>query len=375
MALKLSPQQSRTIAAAATTAAALVILLVIGLIGWLVARFLDYFSGLLLPLAVGAIAALVARPYYQWLGERLRLPPVAAVIVLALSGLVPLGAFMFFFGQLLLRQLQELYANFPVWSEAVRGWVEARIPALMDLARTSGFDERLQQAVEGQQAAILGALQQIGARAVTAGMSVAQAVSALLGWLILPVYFVFFLTARGVRLDRDKLLPFLKPETRADVEYLLHEFVNIIVAFFRGQLIVALLQGLLYAVGFSFVGLRYGFVIGLVLGLLNVIPYLGAIVGLAIALPISLLQEGGGVLLCGLTLAVFAIVQLIEGWILTPKIMGDRTGLHFMTIIVAVLFWATALGGILGMIFAIPLTAFLASLWRLAREKYIPEII
>ena len=178
-----------------------------------------------------------------------------------------------------------------------------------------------------------------------------------------------------MKLDTGKLFPFLKPGTRDDVSYLLHEFVDIIVAFFRGQLIIAFLQGLLFAAGFSLVGLRYGFVIGLLLGFLNVIPYLGSMIGLAIAIPLALFQADGGWTTCLLVLVVFAVVQQIEGWFLTPKIMGDRTGLHFMAIIVAIFFWGTALGGILGLILAIPLTAFLASLWRLAREKYIPEIL
>ena len=74
-------------------------------------------------------------------------------------------------------------------------------------------------------------------------------------------------------------------------------------------------------------------------------------------------------------IVVLLIVQVIEGYILTPKIMGDRTGLHPMAIMVAVFFWGTALGGILGMILAIPLTAFLTVFWRLAKEKYILELI
>ncbi len=74
-------------------------------------------------------------------------------------------------------------------------------------------------------------------------------------------------------------------------------------------------------------------------------------------------------------LAVFAAVQLVEGYLLTPKIMGDRTGLHPMVIIVAVFFWGTALNGIMGMILAIPLTAFLVVFWRLAREKYVHEVV
>ena len=85
-------------------------------------------------------------------------------------------------------------------------------------------------------------------------------------------------------------------------------------------------------------------------------------------------QVGGGADLFLLTAAVFSVVQLIEGYYLTPKIMGDRTGLNPLVIIVAIFFWGSALGGILGMILAIPLTAFLVVLWRLAREEYIGQL-
>ena len=76
-----------------------------------------------------------------------------------------------------------------------------------------------------------------------------------------------------------------------------------------------------------------------------------------------------------LVLVVFAFVQLIEGYYLTPKIMGERTGLHPLAIIVALFFWGTAFDGIAGMVLAIPLTAFLVVFWRLAKAKYISEIV
>ena len=69
---------------------------------------------------------------------------------------------------------------------------------------------------------------------------------------------------------------------------------------------------------------------------------------LAVCLPLAYFQQGGGLLLVGLVIVVFTVVQTIEGYLLTPKIMGDRTGLHPMAIIVAVFFWGSALGGILG---------------------------
>ena len=76
-----------------------------------------------------------------------------------------------------------------------------------------------------------------------------------------------------------------------------------------------------------------------------------------------------------LALAVFGSVQAIEGYLLTPRIMGDRTGLHPALIIFAVFFWGVALGGILGMMLAIPLTAFAVVFWRLLKKKYITEVV
>ena len=135
----------------------------------------------------------------------------------------------------------------------------------------------------------------------------------------------------------------------------------------------ALSFGHLVSTGHAF--LIFGFVLGLVLGFLNVIPYLGSIVGLTVALPLALFQDGGGWWMVGAVLGVFTVVQMIEAYLLTPKIMGDRTGLHPMAVIVAVFFWGTALDGIMGMILAIPLTAFLVVLWRLGKERYFTELL
>ena len=235
--------------------------------------------------------------------------------------------------------------------------------------------ERIREALVSQQEAIFEGIQTGGVRAFSLGAGFLRGIGAVLGWAVLPIYFGFFLTRKPRKIDTEYLLPFLKADTRADVAYLFEEFVSIIVAFFRGQLIIAFLQGLLFAVGFSLAGLQYGFVIGLLLGFLNIIPYLGSLVGLGLALPIAFFQEGGGFPTLIAVLVVFTVVQLIESYVLTPKIMGESTGLHFMAIIVAIFFWGVAIGGILGMILAIPLTAFLVSFWHLAKEKYIRELV
>ena len=200
-------------------------------------------------------------------------------------------------------------------------------------------------------------------------------VNRLLSWAVLPLYFGFFLLWEPPPTDPARALPFLKPRTRDSVVRLTNDFVRILTVFFRAQLVVALLQGLLVAIGFTLVGLDYGFVIGLTLGVLTIIPYLGTAVGFVIAVPLAWIQADGGPGLAALTAGVLVAVQLIEGWFLTPRLMGDRTGLHWMAIIVAVLFWGSALGGLTGALLAIPLTAFAASAWRLVRERYVVEMV
>jgi predicted PurR-regulated permease PerM len=374
--LTLSRRQEATIASALTILAAVIILAAVGALLWLVGAFLDRFSNVFLPLAVAGVAALVFNPYFEWLRDRARLPKPLALVVVFLSILAPIVAFVWFFGALLVDQIAELVQKFPEWWRRIVAEAQARWPQVVDFFENNPWGQRLRTALAGSQDTVLQGIQLFGGGAVSAGAMMLRAIGAALGWAVVPVYFTFFLLAEAKQFESlDRHLPFLKEETRRDLVYLAKEFLNILVAFFRGQLLVALAMGGLFALGFSIVGLRYGFALGLILGLLNVIPYLGSIVGLSVALPLAYFQQGGGLTLVLLVLAVFTAVQMIEGYVLTPRIMGGRTGLHPMAIIVAVFFWGSAVGGITGMILAIPLTAFLVVFWRLARDKYIRELV
>jgi predicted PurR-regulated permease PerM len=376
MPIEFSDRQRLTIAAAVTILSAVVIILAVGALLWLIGVFLQRFSNVFLPITVAAVAALVVDPYYELIRTRLKLGKVPALIVVLLSLLAPIVGLGWFFGDLLIDQVKGLIGAFPQWWTAALGWARERAPQLVQLYTDTAIGRAVGDAVEGRSGMVVDAVQFLGRRAVTAGAGVLSWIGTLLGWVVTPVYFAFFLMADAKRIDDlDRFLPFLKAETRRDVAYLVHEFVTIVVAFFRGQLIIAFIQGLLFAIGFSLVGLRYGFVIGLSLGFLNIVPYLGNVIGLGTALPLAFFQDGGGLLRVLAVLIVFAIVQAVEGYLLTPKIMGDRTGLHPVAIIIAIFFWGSAFGGIMGMIVAIPLTAFLVVFWRLARDKYVPELV
>lgn len=376
MNLNLSDQQKKTIASALTVLAAVVILAALGVVVWLTGLFVRTFSVVLLPLAVAAVAAMVFKPLYQWFRDRLRAPKSVAVVLVFLSFLIPAGISIWIFGALIVDQASDLIARAPeAWASLVTSFQE-RWPKIVARLSESSMFERVKAVAQSQGEALMDGLQAISIKAAAAGAGILRWIGVLLSWAVLPVYFGFFLIAEtGDRSRLENWLPFLKEETRKDVVYLVNEFVDILVAFFRGQLIIAACQGLLFALGFTLVGLKYGFLIGVALGFLNIIPYLGSMVGLGVALPLALFQSDGGWTRLAAVVLVFTVVQMIEGYLLTPKVMGDRTGLHPMAIIVAVFFWGTALSGILGMILAIPLTAFLVVFWRLAKEKYMRELV
>ena len=376
MNIELSPRQSATVGVAITALSAGVILLVVFGLFFLFARFVAVFSSVFLPLFVAVILALVMRPVQQVFQERMRLPPAASVAAVFIAAVLPLAMFLWFFGALAVSQLTELARKLPELTSQAQAFVATHWPQVEKLWDQYGMAGRVQEFLSQEADSIVNAVRSMTRSAFSAGASAFRSVAAALSWFVLPVYLAFFLmTPPFPRKDWAELLPFLKEDTRKDVVYLVREFINIIVSFFRGQLIVALGQGILFAIGFALVGLQHGFIIGLLLGFLNIIPYLGSMLGLAIALPLAFFQADGGAVRLGLVMVVFVIVQLIEGYYLTPKVMGERTGLHPLMIIVALFFWGTAFDGIAGMILAIPLTAFLVVFWRLVKAKYITEIV
>lgn len=339
---------------------------------YLFGQLVGFFSGVIWPLAVAGVLALILRPVVAVLENRLKLRRPIAVVALygaftllvtaLLIGLLPplidqIGDFAAYAPALWENASTYTQQHYPQW--VVFGKLQLANPTIRQLADTI--------VTEGK-ALLAHALPSMRA----AGIGVLGVVGFITHVAIIPVYLFFFLLARGEPTrNLSSHLPFLQPGVRADVVFLVREFVNIVESFFRGQLLIGLLMGVLLAFGFTIVGLKFGLFIGLTLGLLNIVPYLGTILGLAIALPLAFFQPGGGWQLVGLVLLVKVIVQTIEAWGLTPKIMGDRTGLHPVTIIVAIFFWGTAFDGVLGMLLAIPLTAFFVTAWRLAKQKYL----
>lgn len=337
-------------------------------------RVLAFLAPVLWPLATAGILALILRPVVLLLERRLGLRRFHAVVLLYGSCLLTFGIALGLLLPAVLRQLAELIEALPaLWRDAT-DFVGTRYPewrALMErylsLPHVRPIADSLTEEGRNLLSHLLPSLQ--------AAFGGARSVFGFFTHLaIVPVYlFLFLLASPPAKATWERQLSFLTPGLRDDLVFLVHEFVAIIESFFRGQILIGLAMGILGAVGFSLIGLKFGLVLGLAVGLLNIVPYLGSIIGLGVALPLALFQPGGGWQLVGLVLLVKALVQAAEAWVLTPRILGHSTGLHPLAIIVAVFFWGTVFDGILGMLLAVPLTAFFVTTWRLLKHKYLPD--
>ena len=367
-----SEPQRKLVAFALSFSAVALILVLIASCFYIFSRLLSLFSGALWPLATAGILALILRPCVEFLQRRLRLSRVTSVILLFGTFLLCATGVLMLILPPLIGQLIEFISYVPtLWTDAV-AYSNKHYPEWQAFVSRHLQNPTIRQFVDSASGDLQGILSQAIPSLKAAGGGLISLLAFTSQLLLVPVYLFFFLLSTGQ--DSSKLsenLSFIKPSLREDLVFLAREFVQIVVSFFRGQLLIGLIMGIVLAIGFSCVGLKFGLFLGLACGLLNVVPYLGTTVGLITTLPLAFLQPDGGWSLVGLVLMVKIIVQNFEGWFLTPKIMGHSTGLHPATIIFSLFFWGAALDGLLGMILAIPLSAFFVIAWRLAKHKYL----
>lgn len=193
---------------------------------------------------------------------------------------------------------------------------------------------------------------------------------ALLAWfanlVLLPVLTFFFLRDWDLLVERIGLLV---PRDHQDtVRRLARESDAVLGGFLRGQTLVMLILGVLYAMGLWAVGLDLGILIGVIAGLLTFVPYLGPAAIVVFGGTAALVQFGDWQHLAGVAV-VFTVGQVIESYWLTPKLVGDRIGLHPMAVIFAVMAGGS-LFGFLGMLLALPVAAVANVLLRFAHERY-----
>ncbi len=193
-----------------------------------------------------------------------------------------------------------------------------------------------------------------------------------LSMVIVPLYLYYFLIESAhIKKTWSDYLPLRASAFKDELVACLTEINGYLIAFFRGQLFVSLINGVATGLGLMIVGLDFGLLIGLALCVLGIIPYLGIMLCWLPAVSIAAVQ-GGSALVPGdpwwmlplVVTIIFVVVQQIDSFLISPKVVGESVGLHPMTVIVSVLVWSLLLGGLLGAILAVPLTASVKVLFQ-----------
>ena len=195
----------------------------------------------------------------------------------------------------------------------------------------------------------------------------------LLSMVIVPIYLYYFLIeSKTIAESWGDYVPLRASELKDEVVSSLGEINGYLIAFFRGQLLVSLINGTATGIGLIFVGLDFGLLIGITLCFLGLIPYLGIALCWVPAVIIASIQGGSWLVPASaawwvfpvVVSGIFVAVQQIDGLFVTPKIVGESVGLHPVTVIVSVFAWSLLMGGLLGAILAVPMTATVKVLLR-----------
>lgn len=360
--IEFTENQRKTVATGLTLLSLAVVIAFVSFIAWLVITVLSYVSPAVTPVIGGLFLAMFFKPYYDWWLRWVRNPSAATTLML-LSVFVPLSLLLWYFGSFVVDQTSNLITQAPDLAAKFLEWFHTTCPKVKELADKVGIP--YQDWVD---------LYKV--KAAQVGVSALSYLTGVVSWLVALLFFVYFLTRPNMRgEDYVKEMPFLKPDTKAFVAEQINSFLDIVVSFFQRQVVICLVEGCLYGLGFLLVGLPYGFIIGFALGVLNLVPFFGTVICLPIALSLAYFGAGGSVLrLIGVSL-VWLTGQLLDGYCITPKIQGDRTGLGYAGVIFSFFFWGAVFRSLLGLLLAIPLSAFCVVLWRALKSRYIKPVV
>ncbi len=320
-------------------------------------------SEVLLPFVLGMILAYFLNPLANLL-EKYGLSRLWATICIAVVFSILGCVFVFLIGPHLFAQISELLSKMPTYFTQLREIIvtgsEAWFGKLFPGSQL-GAEEAMQNIARDSGKHLTGVLKSVW----TSGKALLSFLSLI---LITPVVTFFLLK------DWDQLVSKVDgwlPRDHAPIIRLLTKRINrSISGFLRGQVTISIIVGIFYSIALTMLGLKYGLLIGLTAGLLNIVPFLGSLAGFLISGTMAVVQywpEWQPILW---VLGVFAFGQLVDTNFLTPKIIGDKVKLHPVWLIFALIV-SGYLFGLVGMLIAIPLAAAIGVLVRFALERYL----
>ena len=316
-----------------------------------------FLGDVLLPFIVGGAIAYFLDPVADRL-ERLGLSRVAATTVISLVALLAVVLLVLAVIPTLVNQLTALVNAAPDIAKRLQGFLLERFPDLADSTST------IRQTLAEIGAAIQARGGQLAQGVLTSALGV---ISIVLFIVVVPVVaFYLLLDWDDMVAKLDSMLPLDHAPT---VRRLAREIDAVLAGFVRGQVSVCLALGTFYAAALMAAGLQFGLIVGASAGAITFIPYVGSLVGGALAIGLALFQFWGDWVQIGIIAAIFAAGQFVEGNILTPRLVGKSVGLHPVWLLLALSAFGTVFGFV-GMLIAVPVAASIGVLTRFGMEQY-----
>lgn len=318
-------------------------------------------SPVLTPFFAAALLAYLGDPLADRLQKKFSRSISVTIVFIALFSLLSIIAILVL--PLLAQQLSFLIGNMPAYLDYIQINVLPLVAQKLALDITAIDFELIKKLFTAHYAQAGGLVSQLVSSLAASGIAL---IALLANMILIPVVTFYLLRDWDLLIANiDDLLP---RKSRPVIAKLAKESDVVLAAFLRGQFIVMLVLGGVYAIGLWFVGLKLALLIGVLAGLVSFVPYLGFIVGI-LAASIAILLQTHDVMQLIPIFIVFGIGQLLEGMLLTPLLVGDKIGLHPVAVIFAVLAGGQ-LFGFVGILLALPVAAVLVVLLRYMHGEY-----
>lgn len=315
-------------------------------------------GNVILPFLVGGAIAYFLDPIADRL-ERIGLSRAAATATISIVALVIFVLLALLIVPMLVRQLGQLVNAAPTILGELQGFLTTKFPSLMD-----------QESVLRETLASIGTTIQAKGGELAGGLlsSALSVINAVVFLVVVPVVAFYLLLDWDNMVTRiDTLVPLDHRET---VRGLARDIDRVLAGFVRGQVSVCLILGTFYSVSLMAAGLDFGLIVGAIAGLITFIPYVGALIGGALAIGLALFQFWGDWVQIAVIAGIFAVGQFLEGNIITPKLVGSSVGLHPVWLLFALSAFGT-LFGFVGMLVAVPVAAAIGVLIRFGIVQYL----
>lgn len=323
-------------------------------------------QSVILPFLVAFILSYAINPLVQKLQDKAHIRRWVAILLVYLSTGLMIGLILWWLIPLVWEQLQSAWKYVPTaidyYNNTLRGWVRShtpiRLPAMQVRDMSKGLVDFLKENYNITDA------RSFFTNLMLSGMNIINVAGIV---VLVPILMFYFLYNWDERLV--KMRHMIPNRYILSVYRIAKESDEALMSFIKGQLLVMVLLGMVYAVQLQLIGLKVGLIIGMMAGIASFVPYLGFTLGFIAAIIAGLFQFGVDWVHLVLIVGAFMVGQAVEGYVLQPLLLGDKIGLSPLWVIFAVLAGA-ALAGIAGMLIALPLAAVLNVLFKHAYDSY-----